>query len=108
MSVPPEALPEDQRGLVASWLDDRHGRAAGAGVPGRELHLGREAELGDQAVAAGRPAETHEGVAADPSSWHGRQPAAGHGRDLELHGQFTVVPGVDEAHLEREETPRRG
>jgi hypothetical protein len=30
----PAVLPEDQRGLIASWPDDRHGRAAGTGVPG--------------------------------------------------------------------------
>jgi hypothetical protein len=27
-------LPKDQRGLVASWLDDRYGRTAGTRVPG--------------------------------------------------------------------------
>src|SRR5580698_5784765 len=84
--------------------DDRHGRPGGTGVPGRELGLGREGELGDQAVAAGRPAEADEGVVADGRSRHGRQLPRGHGRDLEPGAKRAVIADhAGWADLEREE-----
>jgi hypothetical protein len=68
-------LADDYRVLILSRPDDRHGQPGGAGMPGRQLHLGREDELRDQAVATSRPAEIDHGVAADRGSRQRRQPA---------------------------------
>src|SRR5580692_3111118 len=97
----PERLADDQRGLRRAGLDDGHGQPAGARVPGRQLHDRHEVELGHQAVAAGRPAEAEQGVAADRGSRHLRQPAVGDRRDVESHGQ-RAIEAV--AELERDES----
>ena len=55
--APDGVLADDQRGLGATRLDDRQRQFAGTGVPGGDLRRGLEVELGDQAVAAVRPAE---------------------------------------------------
>jgi methionyl-tRNA synthetase len=87
-------LPDDQGGLGGTRLDDGQGQFAGAGVPGRQPRRGLEVELGDQAVAAARPAEASQGIAADQRSLHDRQAAAGDGRDVEPHGERAVVSDV--------------
>src|SRR3984957_17189185 len=80
-----DRLADDQRGQILSRPDGGHGQPGGPGMPGSQLYLGREDELGDQAVTAGWPAELDVGVAADQGARHGRQSAAAHGGDLEPH-----------------------
>ncbi|MGH3159632.1 MAG: hypothetical protein ACRDNF_24090 [Streptosporangiaceae bacterium] len=66
--------------LLRAWGDNFHygyGEPAGAGLPGRYLHLAGEAELGDQAVAARRPAgrwPTRPPGAGSPARRHRRPP----------------------------------
>src|SRR3984957_13542282 len=93
-------LADYQRGQILSRPDGGHGQPGGPGMPGSQLYLGREDELGDQAVTAGWPAELDVGVAADYGARHGRQSAAAHGGDLEPHRA-----AVARANLEREELP---
>src|SRR5271170_603484 len=78
-------LADGQGGGAVLRAEHRDGEPAGAGAPRRELHLGREAQLGDQAVAAGGPAEADQGIAAEPGPRHGHQASAGHGHQRQLH-----------------------
>src|SRR5690242_10033930 len=95
-------LPEDQGGGAVLRPERRDGQPAGTRAPRRELHLGREAQLGHQAVTAGGPPEADQGTAADPGLRHGGQPAGGHGHEFQLHRLRAVGRVVAEAQLDRQ------
>jgi hypothetical protein len=80
----------------------RDGQPAGTRAPRRELYLGREAQLGHQAVTADGPPEADQGTAADPGLRHGGQAAGGHGHEFQLHRLRAVGRVVAEAQLDRQ------